>query len=258
MNKIVIGGIVVVLLAVVWWQFAPSETVEVLLDEQHVVVPGHESAELTAFGFMQDLLAAAPGEGDGEAEGRLYEALSQEARAQVDRETLLQDIALFVGIQGIPEQGVSVENLEVQSDTESTLIVGLNFSNGRELRAIDMVVEDGEWKVHGVRVLDMYPPEDERVPTPVPTLGDGEEIIPNPGADDDRIGQTEVRNGCFIGGCSGQLCTDNSDVISTCEWRDEYQCYRSATCERQADGECGWTETEDLLQCLAEAQTVVE
>ncbi|MDX2087334.1 MAG: DUF6748 domain-containing protein [Kofleriaceae bacterium] len=57
---------------------------------------------------------------------------------------------------------------------------------------------------------------------------------------------------CFIGGCSGQICSDREGVISTCEWREEYACYQEATCERQADGACGWTQTAELAACLGE------
>lgn len=59
-----------------------------------------------------------------------------------------------------------------------------------------------------------------------------------------------VAGPCFVGGCSGQICSDRADVISTCVWRPEYACYRTATCERQATGQCGWTQTPALLQCL--------
>ncbi len=63
---------------------------------------------------------------------------------------------------------------------------------------------------------------------------------------------TTPGKGCVIGGCSGQLCTDASlgDMASTCEYREEYACYQTATCERQATGKCGWTETQALTQCL--------
>ncbi len=57
---------------------------------------------------------------------------------------------------------------------------------------------------------------------------------------------------CYVGGCSGQICSDQPDVISTCEWRDEYACYQTATCERQPDGQCGWTSTPELDACLAQ------
>ncbi|MEO8699808.1 MAG: DUF6748 domain-containing protein [Kofleriaceae bacterium] len=55
---------------------------------------------------------------------------------------------------------------------------------------------------------------------------------------------------CFVGGCSGQVCSDQEGVITTCEWREEYACYATATCERQGDGACGWTPTAELDSCL--------
>lgn len=62
--------------------------------------------------------------------------------------------------------------------------------------------------------------------------------------------QAEVARDCFVGGCSGQLCSDQEGLISTCEWRAEYACYQDATCERQADDRCGWTATPELTACL--------
>jgi hypothetical protein len=57
---------------------------------------------------------------------------------------------------------------------------------------------------------------------------------------------------CYVGGCSSQICSDHPGAISTCEWKDEYACYQTATCERQADGNCGWTQTAELDACLAQ------
>ncbi len=54
---------------------------------------------------------------------------------------------------------------------------------------------------------------------------------------------------CVVSGCSGQVCGEES-VTTTCEYREEYACYKSAQCERQANGECGWTETSELRLCL--------
>lgn len=59
---------------------------------------------------------------------------------------------------------------------------------------------------------------------------------------------------CYVGGCSMQLCSDRPDMVSTCEYRESYACYKGATCERQTDGACGWTETKELKTCLLEAQ----
>jgi eight-cysteine-cluster-containing protein len=54
---------------------------------------------------------------------------------------------------------------------------------------------------------------------------------------------------CKPTGCSGQVCADKA-VITTCEWVPEYACYKSAKCERQADGKCGWTMSPELDACL--------
>jgi hypothetical protein len=56
---------------------------------------------------------------------------------------------------------------------------------------------------------------------------------------------------CFVGGCSSQLCTDQPDAASTCEYKSQYACFKAAKCERQSNGQCGWTETEELSACLA-------
>ncbi len=66
---------------------------------------------------------------------------------------------------------------------------------------------------------------------------------------------------CVVGGCSAQLCVDKAeagDMVTTCEYMEAYACYQSATCERQATGECGWTETPELMQCLMKAESNTE
>lgn len=57
---------------------------------------------------------------------------------------------------------------------------------------------------------------------------------------------------CVRTGCSGQICADDHRV-STCEYRPEYACYQQATCERQANGQCGFTPSTQLSSCLASA-----
>lgn len=79
---------------------------------------------------------------------------------------------------------------------------------------------------------------------------------------DPGIGSGSTGNdGCVIGGCSGQLCTDgspDSPAMSTCEWREEYACYpKFGVCERQKDGACGWTQTPELDQCLQVAHGTI-
>ena len=58
---------------------------------------------------------------------------------------------------------------------------------------------------------------------------------------------------CKKTGCSSQVCADE-DVVTTCEFRPEYECYRRAVCERQRNGECGFTMTRELSDCLRRAR----
>lgn len=63
-----------------------------------------------------------------------------------------------------------------------------------------------------------------------------------------------VAGGCATAGCSNELCVEESEaanIVTTCVYRAEYACYRSARCERQQTGRCGWTQTAALRACLA-------
>jgi eight-cysteine-cluster-containing protein len=65
--------------------------------------------------------------------------------------------------------------------------------------------------------------------------------------------QQYVQNGCAIGGCSGEICGEASEadnLVSTCIYKEEFQCYKSARCERQTTGKCGWTLSADTVVCL--------
>lgn len=63
--------------------------------------------------------------------------------------------------------------------------------------------------------------------------------------------QERTDGSCFIGGCSGEVCSGSPEVITPCTWDDAYVCLREATCARQPDGACGWVPTPELRACLA-------
>jgi len=57
---------------------------------------------------------------------------------------------------------------------------------------------------------------------------------------------------CVKGGCSGTICEEpGNQTVTTCEFKPEYACYKDATCERQGDGKCAWTQSPALTACLA-------
>lgn len=131
----------------------------------------------------------------------------------------------------------SVQGVEGFGDLESHI--------GTQIEVYAQVLEDGTYTLYG----------SEGFYIKLLTTGGGG------GGADDTPGTPVpmppvVGTGCVVGGCSSQLCgeaSEDGDMVSTCEWREEYGCYRSATCERQASGKCGWTVTPELTACLESA-----
>lgn len=62
---------------------------------------------------------------------------------------------------------------------------------------------------------------------------------------------SRAKDGCIISGCSAHICA-SEEMVSTCEYREEYICYEKAICEKQADDTCGWTMTDTLEACVAQ------
>ena len=63
---------------------------------------------------------------------------------------------------------------------------------------------------------------------------------------------TPPASDCIKSGCSGTMCVEpGKEVMTTCEYKPEYGCYREGKCERQGDGKCGWTQSPELQGCLA-------
>lgn len=131
----------------------------------------------------------------------------------------------------------------------------------------------GALVVIGLIIYDMAPRMSASVPTPVITnfeecAAAGNPIMesypPQCRTKDGRLFVQDIPpqtgnegitfNGCAVAGCSGQLCVsadEAANMVTTCEYRAEYACYQEASCEPQANGRCGWTETAELKQCLA-------
>ena len=71
------------------------------------------------------------------------------------------------------------------------------------------------------------------------------------------ISTTPGSSSCMVGGCSGQLCGEETEInsmMTTCEYKEEYACYKLSTCERQADGKCGWSYNPEFNKCMFNAQ----
>ena len=163
---LVVGILLVVLLGSGVWYMSGRSDGSVVVTEEGVTETGlggsvgtevdqlgnldHEMAEFRAYTFIQDFIEVGPPEPNPEAEERVYAALSERAKTEVSRERLSRDMAMFVGVQDVPDQGVSVEDLQVVDDENVVVVLGLNFSGGRVLREVYLVVEEDEWRVDRV------------------------------------------------------------------------------------------------------------
>lgn len=66
---------------------------------------------------------------------------------------------------------------------------------------------------------------------------------------------------CNRGGCSGQMCVESTSepMMSTCEFQPEYVCTQKfAVCERQPDGECGFTLKPEYKACMNSPEDYLE
>lgn len=118
------------------------------------------------------------------------------------------------------------------------LVIGLCMLAGPAMA--DMVAPDDPY-VTGLRAE-----KEEAVPSIRPD--DGNSIEPQPP-------KRRAPKECIRGGCSGELCVDaeSGGMASACVWRPEFQCYASfGKCERQPDGNCGWTQSDALKGCINE------
>lgn len=127
------------------------------------------------------------------------------------------------------------------------IAVGFLFASSalRDTGEVILVTNFEECVAAGNPVMESYPRQCRSA--------DGQlfvEEIP-PQTSNDGLGLQA--NGCAVAGCSGTLCVsadEAGDIVTTCEYRPEYACYKEASCEPQADGKCGWTETAELRACL--------
>ena len=129
------------------------------------------------------------------------------------------------------------------------LILSLSANNKRgELISISSF---DECKAAGYPIMESYP---EQCATPDGrTFVNESQVAPPAPVGTSTVSTNNVGEGCIIGGCSAQICGEAADgsAVSNCEYKAEYGCYKTARCEKQTNGKCGWTQSAELKVCLA-------
>lgn len=121
------------------------------------------------------------------------------------------------------------------------------FLNTTKKQDVASILTFEECKQAGYPIMESFP---EQCATPDGrTFIDKSQVPPGDSYSSDSV----TRDGCVIGGCSGQLCLSTEEAagaVTTCEYSAAYACYKEASCEPQPNGKCGWTETAELTACL--------
>jgi hypothetical protein len=120
--------------------------------------------------------------------------------------------------------------------------------------------------VIGSGLIQLYPgkinkPVAVLTPTdtfPSPTITEAEDDTPTPTAiikdpvNNRSVSPTTVQTNCKVSGCNGEICADESlgEIASICNYQERYSCYKTAVCEHQSNGSCGWTQDNNLRTCL--------
>ncbi len=75
---------------------------------------------------------------------------------------------------------------------------------------------------------------------------------PDPGSEE-QAQECTVAADCMRAGCSGTVCQtkDVEPMITTCEWREEYACFRDIECGC-IQGRCAWQTAPAFDACIEE------
>lgn len=216
------------------WRVAYAPQLSNQMQASSYSAPVRTAAELLALEFLGSALASSPTRADSEANAdRAIATLSQTLQTAISYETAAADFLRLIDIQDLPDEISTVSVLAI-SEAITEVTVALQYPDTVQQRTIAVErISTDEWVV-----VDVYSDSDYRLDVP------------------DQNMPVAVADGCYIGGCSSHICSDDPQIMTTCEWRDEYMCFQAATCERQPSGECGWTQTETLLSCIAGASTM--
>ena len=77
---------------------------------------------------------------------------------------------------------------------------------------------------------------------------------PEQGSADSVIIENHPEKKCYIGGCSGEICSDQTDIVSTCEILPGMECLKKGTSCKQINNECTWVLSQNAAQCFIQVE----
>ena len=77
---------------------------------------------------------------------------------------------------------------------------------------------------------------------------------PEQGSADSIIIENHPEKKCYIGGCSGEICSDQADIASTCELLPGMECLKKGTSCKPINNECTWVLSQNAAQCFIQVE----
>lgn len=113
-------------------------------------VPSDEEAEVVVLDFMNSFYSIQHIRNKQYLINRMYSRLSKDARKKISIENFITDAALFMGIESLTDTGISIK--EINRISMYTVVVGMEmeYSGGRIIRRVELIVEDREWRIDRV------------------------------------------------------------------------------------------------------------
>lgn len=68
------------------------------------------------------------------------------------------------------------------------------------------------------------------------------------------VEKEELLASCYVGGCSGELCTNDKEIASTCELLPGMECFSEEMSCELVEGECTWILSIEAAKCFAEVE----
>lgn len=86
------------------------------------------------------------------------------------------------------------------------------------------------------------------------TSGPMLESYPEQGSADIVIIEKYPEKKCYIGGCGGEICSDQSDIASTCELLPGMECLKKGSSCKLVNNECAWVLSQSAAQCFIQVE----
>lgn len=147
---IILTVIIAIIIGVLWQIMNTPQIQETPQKEEfQEIIPSSEEAEFIGHDFMLQFLKL-ENEEDTKATEMIFFYLSKPAKEKIDKSNFKESINQFLKVSKIPKQGINIEDLQIKDFHNTSVIIELNFSEKSKMRKLDLIVENGEWKINEV------------------------------------------------------------------------------------------------------------